>query len=130
MTRQSLTTLLVELYLRIHGRAPDPSFAASIDSLRYDYDLEEDGQVPTWLSDALEALLQQKETAAVRFEKIGSDVSSFLTEASELVPGWEHDDQGEWIELRVPALGARLLISREALSSTGAGCCSYVVKPL
>ena len=130
MTRQSLTSLLVELYRRIHGRAPEPSFAASIDGLRSDYDLEEDAQVPAWLSDALEALLQQRDTAAVRFEKVGSDVSSFLTEAAELVPGWEHDDQGEQIDLRFPGLGTRLLISREALSPAGAGCCSYAVKPL
>jgi hypothetical protein len=119
---------MTETYRHLAGHPPAADFVEAVDQLRWDYDLEDDAAVPTWLTDAFSAAVKGRTTDIVRFDSIGSDVDSFLTEMSRLVPGWEHDDQGESIEIKLPPLGVEIYLSREALSSTGTGCSSCVVR--
>jgi hypothetical protein len=126
-TQPTLTDLIVELYQRATGRPPTESIIDTIFQYRWDCDLEDDAKVPAWLTDMLRAALQGRETGVVRFEQIGSDVSSFLFDASEMVPGWKHDDHGEAIEIALPLLGVHIHLSRESRNDSGAHCSSYNV---
>lgn len=123
----TLTDLIAQLYQRVAGGPPTQSVVDAIHQHRWDCDLEDDTKVPAWLTDMLGAALQGRETGVVRFERIGSDVSSFLLDVSEMVPGWQHVDQGESIEIELPSLGVHIHLSRESRSDAGAHCSSYSV---
>jgi hypothetical protein len=123
----TLIELMVELNRRLTGRPPTEEFVDAIRRLREGYDLEDDTKVPGWLTDAFGAALEGRETGKVHFERIGSDVDSFLSEVSELISGWEHDDQGESIGIGFPALGVKIHLSREERNPAGESCCAYKV---
>jgi hypothetical protein len=126
MEPQSLTDQLVELYRRLNQRAPEAETAGAIRQSQEDNGLLE--AAPVWLTDALAAVLAGRTTGPVLFPSVGSDAGSFLMEVADLIPGWEHDDQGEYIRMRFPALGTEILIINEALTPEGKGCSSYSVQ--
>jgi hypothetical protein len=130
MPPRTLTALLHELYRRLHGRDPDPATLAAIAEARADNGLDDDAQVPSWLGDALAAALDGREVDRVRFRRIGSDVSSFVMDLAEIVPGLQHHDEGEWLTLSMPAVGVRIVLSREARMPDGTGGASYSVQSL
>lgn len=123
----TLTTMMMALYGRLTGHPPTEGFVDAVRQLREDYELEDDAKVPSWLTDMFAAAMEGRETGTVRFEDIGSDVASFLSEVSRLVPGWSHDDQGEWIGNVLAPLGVQIYLSREAANDAGKSCCSYTV---
>lgn len=123
----TLTEVLFELYRRLNQREPDARVIEAIQQLREDNGLADDQQVPAWLPAALDAALGGREVSNVLFPEVGSDVGSFLLEVSEIVPGWEYDDQGELATMTFPALHVQLFLSREAADSEGSGCASYSV---
>jgi hypothetical protein len=118
---------MVELYRRMTGGSPTQDFIDAVRGLRDKYDLDDDTRVPSWLTDMFSAALKGQETGTVRFEEIGSDADSFLSEVSTLVPGWKHDDQGEWIGIGFSPLGIQIYLSGEAVNDAGTHCCSYAV---
>jgi len=123
-----LTDLMVQLYRRLNGREPSPDTVEVIETLRDDYDLDDDS-VPPWLVDAFNAAMEGKALGRVDFQEEG-DVAAFLLEAARKVPGWEHDEQGEYLAMRFPALGTRVVINREGLSPQGTHCCFVRVERL
>lgn len=127
---RNLTELLVELYRRLNGREPEPELAEAIQTLREENSLDQDDQVPAWLTAVFTEALAGREVEHVLFPKIGSAIASFLFDASREIPGWEHDSQGEWIDLRFPAIGMLIHLSREALTPDRRHSCAYSVRRL
>lgn len=123
----NLTTLILELYQRLTGNVPAVDLGDAIRQRRWDCDLEDDAMVPTWLLEMFSSVLRGEDTGVVRFERIGSDVSSFLLDVATLIPGWKHDDHGESIEIDLAPLGVYIHLSRESRSDSGAHCSSYHV---
>ena len=126
MESQSLTDQLTELYRRLNGCAPEAGTVDAIRQAQQDNGLLE--AAPSWLTDSLSAVLDGRTTDSVLFPSVGSDAGSFLIEVADLVPGWEHDDQGEYTRIQFPAIGAQILISNEALTPEGKGSSSYSVQ--
>lgn len=126
MESQRLTDQLVELYRRLNDRAPEAETVDAIRQAQEDNGLLE--SAPSWLTDSLSAVLDGRTTGPLLFPSVGSDAGSFLMEVADLIPGWEHDDQGEYIRMRFPAIGAQIVISNEALTPEGKGSSSYSVQ--
>jgi hypothetical protein len=128
MERASLTELMIELYRRLNGREPGPDVIASIREFQEDNGLLEDDQVPEWLTSVFETALAGREVKHVLFPRIGSDISTFLDEVATVIPGWEHEDEGEWVTMTFAPLGVKILLSREARTPEGAPSDSYSVE--
>jgi hypothetical protein len=126
MREPTLTMLMEKLRKRLTGQPTPEHFVDAVRQLRKDYDLD-DEKIPDWLIDMWVAVLEGRETGTVRFDQIGSDISSFLMEISELIPGWKHDEQGESIEIDLAPVTTHIHLSRESRNAAGTHCCSYTV---
>jgi hypothetical protein len=124
----ALLSSLLELYRRLAAHDPDPDTAERLRECLEDNGLVDDERAPGWLVDALHAALAGTPGEPVFFEELDGDVANFLSEASDLVPGWRHDDQGETVTMAFPALGMEIYVSREALSADRRRGCKYTVR--
>lgn len=123
-----LLALMSALHRAASGTDPEWSFVAALLTSAEDNGL--DRELPAWLVDAFVAALARRDSGPAAFPNDNGDVASFLSEVSKLVPGWNHDDQGEWYDMTFPALGMWIHVSREARDAEGRGCSSWTVKPL
>ncbi|MEJ7596465.1 MAG: hypothetical protein WKG01_01040 [Kofleriaceae bacterium] len=73
-------------------------------------------------------MLEGRATGPVLVPSVGADAASFLMDVADLIPGWAHDDQGEYIRIKFPALGVQIVISNEALTPESKGSSSYSVQ--
>ena len=127
---RTFTELLVDLYRRLNNRVPEPEVIEGIRQLQEENGLLDGDRIPGWLYASIAAALARHESPDVLFPEVGSDVGSFLIEVSELIPGWEHVDDGEWITISFTVLGVQIYISREAMTIERTSCCSYSVRLL
>jgi hypothetical protein len=127
MQSPMLTILMEQIRERLTDQPPPEHFEDSVRQLREDYDLDDDAKVPSWFIQMWVAVLEGQGTGTVCFDQIGSDISSFLMEVSELISGWKHDEQGESIEIDFPSVTTHIHLSRESRTDAGTHCCSYTV---
>ncbi len=130
MPHDRVSELLASLYRALAGVAPTPEVTRAIEQCREDNGLDAGREFPEWLLGVLGAVLERHEVERALFPKIGSEVATFLAEVSQLFPGWQHDDQGEYVAMTFPLLGVRAHLSREALTPRGEHSCSYSVRRL
>ena len=128
MSERTLTELMAELYRSLTGL---DAGCGTLDTIRASVqDNGLDSPPRDWLTNLFDAVLARRTAGPDLFPHDGGDVATFWLEASGVIPGWQLDDQGEWVLMTFPALGMQVRVSREALTPDGHGCCSYVVGPM
>ena len=130
MSTPDLTQLLLSVYRASCGEEPPAEVAVAIDDSRWNNGLQAGREIPAWLPAVFEAVLERREVGVTLFPDIGSAIGSLLLEVAPLFPGWQYEDQGEWVEMIFPRLGIRVVLSREWSTPEGTHCCSYTVKRL
>lgn len=128
MTHRNITALLHELYRRSEKHAPTSGFVNRLQECLEDNGLHDDRRVPTWLIEALEAVLHGQELRDIDIGRLDGDTSNFLDEVSAILPGWHHVDEGEWLEVTFTVLGMRLYITREGLNAERKTCHKYSIQ--
>lgn len=129
MTPRHIEAVVLELCARLSGHAPSLAVVEQIREAIIDNGL--DVHPRAWLTDIFEAVLAGREVApAVTFPRDNGDVASFWKSASQVVPGWGYDDQGESLAMAFPGIGVRVHVSREARNAEGQHCYSYKITRL
>jgi hypothetical protein len=128
MKTHSLRDMLINLFRQSELQDPPLSLIANLQECIEDNGLQDDDHVPAWLVDSIGAVLDGKELPDTLIDSVDGDVANFLSEVSDVLPGCEHSDQGEWIRMTFPALRSQIYISREALDAEHRVCSKYSVK--
>ncbi len=115
METQSLRALLLELMKLVNERTPDADSIEEADDILENNYLDEDDNVPTWLLDMFQALVEQRQASTTPMTTDSGENASptnFLVEIQDLLDMvWV--EYGEYFLMQFPAIGLEAKVSAE-----------------
>lgn len=115
MEQDELRTLVIELLALVNKREPDEESIEEVDDILENNYLNDDENVPSWLTDMFRALIEERAVQPSPLTTaVGDDGSptNFLVELQDLLD-MEWVEYGEYFLMQFPSIGFEAKVSAE-----------------